>query len=616
MTTDAGVVVTCERIRRLLDQGAPWDAGDVFRAALAQHPDNADLLYWGALTHARAGASHEAASLLDRAQQATHRDAPLLGEILSLRGRLWKDRLMRASDESARAEYAQRARDEYLAAYALRGDTFPGINAATLSMLMGDRPAALALARAVVERLAAKGGSLDAWDHATQGEAHLLLGEIALARESYAVACAQARVDAGSVAAMRRQIRLLQRVLPEAGALLDELPAATVLAFTGHLIDAPDGRKPRFPSDLEPAVASVLRRYLAPLHLPIVYTSAACGADLMFIEAALDVGAEVNVVLPFDRADFVRTRVAVGGESWVQRFDDAMARVNRIILATDESYLGDDVLFEHAVWLIEGLCALRASQLQTTPSLLCVLDRGSASQVEGMSAAWDRWRNLRSEPTFVDLSELRREASGAENDVGQTTPEHPAPPESEVTLVVDRPQRTLKILLFADIAGFGRLHDAHAPLFHSRFLGVVSRQIKACAVQPLEANTWGDALYVVFAQAEQGAEFALGLLERMNEVDWTAQGLADTSQIRIALHAGPVFCGFDPIMGRDNYFGSSVTKTARMEPVTPPGTIYASENFVATLAAMGQDQYSFEYMGRLELAKSYGESRIYRLDRC
>jgi len=614
VTADADVVASCARIRRLLDQGAPWDAGDVFRIAVVAHPVDAELLYCGALAHARAGASQQAALLLDRAQRATDPAAPLLGEILSLRGRLWKDRLVRSADQASHAEYARRARDEYLAAYALRGDTFPGINAATLSMLMGDRPAALALARAVIERLEAKRGPLDAWDHATQGEAHLLLGEMTLARKSYATACAQARIDAGSVAAMRRQIKLLERVLPQARELLDDLPAADVLAFVGHMIDAPTGTTPRFPFELEPAVGDLLRRHMAGLHLPIVYASAACGADLMFIEAALDVGAEVNVVLPFDRNDFVRTRVAVGGESWVRRFDSALERVNRIILATEEGYLGDDVLFEHAVWLIEGLSALRASQLQSTPSLLCVLDPQSPSRTDHTVGAFDRWRRLHGEPHVVDLAELRRQLP-ADIDGGGALSQEDAKSAPETMPAESRPQRTLKILLFADISGFGRLHDAYAPLFHSRFLGVVSKQIQACAVQPLEANTWGDALYVVFAQAEEGAEFALGLLERMQEVDWTAQGLADTSQIRIALHAGPVFCGFDPIMGRDNYFGSSVTKTARMEPVTPPGAIYASENFVATLAAAGQDRYSFDYMGRLELAKGYGESRIYRLDR-
>ena len=68
-------------------------------------------------------------------------------------------------------------------------------------------------------------------------------------------------------------------------------------------------------------------------------------------------------------------------------------------------------------------------------------------------------------------------------------------------------------------------------------------------------------------------------------------------------------------MGRDNYFGSSVTRTARIEPVTPPGMVYASEAFAATLAATGRDDYVLEYVGELALAKGYGESRIYRLDR-
>ena len=95
MTADADVVASCARIRRLLDQGAPWDAGDVFRIAVVAHPVDAELLYCGALAHARAGASQQAALLLDRAQRATDPAAPLLGEILSLRGRLWKDHLVR-----------------------------------------------------------------------------------------------------------------------------------------------------------------------------------------------------------------------------------------------------------------------------------------------------------------------------------------------------------------------------------------------------------------------------------------------------------------------------------------------------------------------------------------
>jgi len=603
-----------DRIRALLEQGAPWAANDAFQAALADGPDDAELLYWGALASARSGASRQARVLLDRAQAMPGLSTALLHEVLCLGGRLWKDRALGVPATESPRPFLDRARDEYAKAYALGEDSYSGVNAATLSTLIGDRAASQTLARAVVAGLLAKSAPLDAWEHAALGEARLLLGDLAASRDHYGRACALSAGNAGNVATMRRQVRLLQQALPDAGQVLDVLPAATVLAFAGHMTDRPGQRGTRFPEALEPAVAAALRVALAALHLPVVYTSAACGADLLFIEAALDAGAEVNVVLPFNRDDFVLTSVSIGGARWLPRFDRALARVARVILATEESYLGDDVLFENALHLIEGLSVLRAAQLQTEPSLLCVLDFASAPVPGGTRATYDRWLRYRGTPDVIDLRALRRAAGIPDDDAAAdgSDDRRPASPASELAA---RPQRTIKVLLFADIAGYGRVHDAFAPLFHSRFLRVVADELAACPEQPLEINTWGDALYVVFQAPAGGAEFALGLVRRIREVDWTAAGLAESSQIRVALHAGPVFCGFDPIIGRDNYFGSSVTRTARIEPVTPPGLIYASEAFVANLASRGHTRYAFEYVGNLELAKGYGESRLYRLER-
>jgi hypothetical protein len=615
----------CLRIRKDLERGAPWDACDAFREAAGKHADDAPLLYWGALAHARSGARNEAHALLDRAQAAAASVPDRLADILSLRGRLWKDALHGARDATEASLFAERARAEYLAAYALAQDPFPGINAATLSMLLGDRKASRALAREIAARIAAKGTSRDAWDHATAGEAQLLLGQVDEARANYAAACAGAAGDAGSVATMRRQARLIARALPAAASVLDALPAPAVLAFAGHMIDAPHRSVPRFPSALEPAVGAAIRAHLARAHQPIVYTSAACGADLLCIEAAQDLGAETNVVLPFDRDDFVRTSVAVGGEGWVRRFERALARATRVIPATAESHLGDDVLFEYAARLVEGLAILRASQLETAPSLLCVIDAAAESLVGGTMASFERWRRCVGPPVVIDLHALRTRAApeararpGALRETPAAPPAVRFPDQSgapRTPIGASRPQRTLKTLLFADFAGYSRLHDAHAPLFQDRFWKIAADQIDASAVKPLMANTWGDALYVVFESPGAGAEFALGFLARMRAVDWTAAGLSGESQVRIALHAGPVFCGFDPIMARDNYFGSSVTRAARIEPVTPPGMVYASEAFAATLAATGRDDFALEYVGQLPLAKGYGESRIYRLDR-
>ena len=366
---------TCDSIRSHLARGAPWEACDAFREAIANHPEDAELLYWGALAHARAGAGSRAHALLDEAQKSP-RSSSRLADILSLRGRLWKDAFARAPEHPSAAIAAQRARDEYLAAYALAHDPFPGINAATLSILLGDRDAARTLATEIASRLATESESATSWDHATAGEAALLLGEFDRARESYTAARALAGHDAGTIATMRRQINLLADVIPRAREVLDVLPAAEVLAFVGHMIDAPDRSTPRFPAALAPAVTAAIRERVARMHLPVVYTSAACGADLIFVEAALEVGAEVNIVLPFDREDFVETSVAPGGDGWETRFRDALSRAARVIMATEERHLDDDVLFEHAALLLEGLCVLRAAQLEASPSLLCLVDAG------------------------------------------------------------------------------------------------------------------------------------------------------------------------------------------------------------------------------------------------
>jgi hypothetical protein len=197
----------CAQIRNHLAQGAPWDACDTFRAAIAAHNPDTELLFCGALAHARAGAIHEAHALLDRAQAAPGSRPALMVEILSLRGRLSKDRLHLHPDASDASAIAERARGEYLAAYALQKDAYPGINAATLSMLLGDQAEAQRLAREIADNLESRSSPFSSWDQATLGEANLLLGRLEESRERYATAFGLSSGDAGAVATMRRQVR-------------------------------------------------------------------------------------------------------------------------------------------------------------------------------------------------------------------------------------------------------------------------------------------------------------------------------------------------------------------------------------------------------------------------
>jgi hypothetical protein len=107
----------------------------------------------------------------------------------------------------------------------------------------------------------------------------------------------------------------------------------------------------------------------------------------------------------------------------------------------------------------------------------------------------------------------------------------------------------------------------------------------------------------------------LRLQAGMLEVDWKAAGLAESSPIRIALHAGPVFCGFDPIMGRDNYFGASVTRAARIEPVTPPASSTRERGVRGDARGDGRTRLPARIRRSAPAGEAYGELRIYRLDR-
>jgi class 3 adenylate cyclase len=87
--------------------------------------------------------------------------------------------------------------------------------------------------------------------------------------------------------------------------------------------------------------------------------------------------------------------------------------------------------------------------------------------------------------------------------------------------------------------------------------------------------------------------------------------------IRIALHAGPVFEGENPIRGGRDFFGAHVNRAARIEPVTSPGRIYASEQLAALLtvaqSASGEHAFACDYVGSLPLDKGFGEQGLYHI---
>lgn len=101
----------------------------------------------------------------------------------------------------------QRAHEVYLTAFQATGEFYPGINAASTALGLGDADKCRDIARRVLQSLdAVPLSARDVWFHATEGEAHLLLDDLALARTSYQRAVALCKYATETIETMRVQV--------------------------------------------------------------------------------------------------------------------------------------------------------------------------------------------------------------------------------------------------------------------------------------------------------------------------------------------------------------------------------------------------------------------------
>jgi len=588
-------------IREALDAGLNTEALDLARKAALDDPSAADPHYLGALACVRMGAISEAERWLAGVDRGQLGEGSLAADVWSLAGRIAKERFSASRDRTRAAarEHARCAIDCYQRAFAISGSAYPAVNAATLAMLSGDAALARKLAR---ETLSALGTAGDHWRHATSGEALLLLDKLDAARGHYQEAYRLAGSRFGDIASMRRQLFLIGSTA--ARELLEAIPAPRVIAFSGHMIDHPARPSPRFPPGLEPKVTAAIREKLAQFGPSIGYTQPACGADILFLEAMQDAAMQTHIVLPFAKADFIAISVRFAGEAWCERFERVLARATRTILATEEAFLGDQVLFEHAAHLIQGMAVLRARELLTQPLALTVHEPGSRELAGGTAASARIWARNGGQAENIDLAVLR---GGAPVDQGKIDEE--PPPERAAQSI--RP-RSLKSLFFADISGFSGMPEEYTPPFVEMFLETCQKTLESLEHQAVDANTRGDALFIVFELPSHAAEFAVRLQQAMSTIDWPAFGISGTG-VRIGLHTGPVFDIYDPVMSKTTFYGTHVNRAARLEPIVQPGHIFVTEAFAASLVAQNEGRFTCDYIGAMPLAKQFGEARLYRL---
>jgi class 3 adenylate cyclase len=128
----------------------------------------------------------------------------------------------------------------------------------------------------------------------------------------------------------------------------------------------------------------------------------------------------------------------------------------------------------------------------------------------------------------------------------------------------------------------------------------------------LSRNSWGDAIYVVITSPSKAAQIALEIQSELDPEALQSIGLPAEGGMRTSLHHGPIFEHFDAVQSARTYYGTEVTVAARIEPRVPVGAIYTTQPFAALIES-DRNNYQFEYVGRMDLAKNYGERILYRL---
>jgi len=586
---------------RALALGEPLFACDVCAQALGSGIEgvagDARLRALNGLALARSGALEpalaEAASLVDDG----HRDEEALG----LLARINKDLWLTAADPETATRSLQASRELYAEAYAASGGYWTGINAASLSLVAGEVREAERLA-AEVRRACLKlhdPNRRDFWLEATLGEAALVLGDLGEARRWYGSASAGNR-DFGSLASTRRNAALLlnSRKL-DAGWLNAALPAPTIAVFSGHTPDRRNGTaEPRFPQSAEPFVGNRLRALIAESGARIGYGSAACGSDILFHEAMLEAGGETHVVLPGSPERFEEESVG-REEDWPGRYARVLERAASVTVLS-QSREGD-LAFSYANWILLGLARLRARQTDGQVQACAVWD-GEQGRPGGTASAVHDWRAFGAD--VLSLHPRRAEASLLP--AARAAATLPGDGEAGQRIVT---------MLFADAVGFSKLEDRQVPLFVTHFLGGVARLLEQLSERPLTRNTWGDGLYFSFATPRGAGQLALAICDFARHADWAAAGLPAEMNVRIALHAGPAYHVFDPVIGQVNFTGAHVSRAARIEPVTPPGHVYASQAFAALCECMQIAEFACDYVGQVPLAKGYGTFPMFHVRR-
>ncbi|MEM7442335.1 MAG: ATP-binding protein [Pseudomonadota bacterium] len=609
-----GEIGPAEAAQKALSDGRTFAAYDIASTGLdsAANPDELRLL--AAMALVRSGAVDAAREQIERASiaskaidpaSARSREGILLAELME---EIWQ-----ASGQPADLDQALAVR---LRKAEVGGHFVDMAHAALLTLAQGETADAWDLAKKALDRAAEEPDKTPnrLLDLAALS---LIVGEEETAK-GYLTRLAAGLSDKTLTRAPRRQLESLksQGVAVDQN-LIELFPPPTLVVYAGVRLRQEDSGG--FPPALRLSLSKSIDGAIEKLKPTIAYGSASAGSDLLFCESLLKHGAELNVILPFQQGSFRERLVEPYGDDWCARFDRVIEAASSVTEVCQEPYVGGDAILGFGNLVIDGTARLRGAALSSSPYLMAVWNYLAEPSPGSPSDFIDHWGDP-ARLRLIGLDEIANEA-GVELDSlphAQPSPERQSDGEGK--------QRVAS-LLFADVVGFSLLKDDQLPRFW-RFMKAVAFHLGVDIPTPRMIDSWGDAILTVHDTALASAGYAVQLGTAFNAIDSRDFGLPNRLRLRIGLHAGPIYEGEHPITGVPVIYGGNVNRAARIEPITVPGLVYASEQFVAALTAEESEleaaielgggtyrpRFHCIYRGIAELPKGYGTQAVYEVE--
>ncbi|HEX9941455.1 MAG TPA: tetratricopeptide repeat-containing protein [Thermoanaerobaculia bacterium] len=313
------------------------------------------------------------------------------------------------------------------------GNCYPGINALTLTCVLKHLTGKNERAQ---ERKALEGGVRWAvqcalerdpknyWAQVTAGDLELLSGKAASMEAAYKKAVAIADHDWFALDSPLQQLRLLQdlgfepekiaaavRIFERALAQLRTPQAPRqVFLFSGHMIDK-DRPEPRFPpdKDKESIAARAIAGKLDELGVgpeDLALCGGANGGDILFAEACLARGLQLEVRIPFAEPMFLHSSVSFAGESWVRRYLTMKSHSKtRLFVMPDElgqPPTGVDAYARNNLWQLYTALAWGPEKVR----FLCLWDRKEGDGPGGTKHMHDAVEKYSGEAYILDITKL------------------------------------------------------------------------------------------------------------------------------------------------------------------------------------------------------------------